>query len=388
MRICLITLDFPPTRTSGLTVYAEKVAAGLAERGHDVTVVAARRPMLINAANVMLPDNVAVVRVNVGRTEWLGLGWQAATYLRHSGGFDVVHFVDVHFAYAYGGTFVASAFQSFRQRLTSHRGRPYHTHWRNYLFRLGYYSVARWTLERLAVRRACHIIASSEATRQEFIEHYGVEAERITRVYLGVNFDRFGKLPRRYEARRRLGLPIDAPLLLYVGFSTPRKGVEYLAQAMRSVGRSVHLVMVGSWENHYREKFLRSLGEASSRVHITGYVPDEELLYYYAAADVFVLPTLLEGFGIPLIEAMAAGLPVVTTTAGSAGEVVDGAGLCVPPHDSEALAAAIERIVHDPALAQRLAERGQTRVRAVFSERRCIDEIEAIYQQYVVRECQ
>jgi glycosyltransferase involved in cell wall biosynthesis len=382
MRVCLLTLDFPPFRSSGLTIYAERIALGLAGRGHTVTVVTSSRPEHNRVDTVGLPGTVSVVRVPIGRLDWIGFGWQAARYLRsHGADFDMVHFADVHFAYAYRGPFVASAFQSFRQRLTSHQGWPYHTNWRNFLFRLIYYNGARWIMERPSARRACHIIMPSVATQQEFIEHYGVDRAHTTLVHPGIDTRRFDRLPAQGEARQRLGLPTDVPVLLYVGFSTPRKGVEYLAQALTKMKTLVvHLVMVGKWEPHYQERFLDELGSTRSRVHIAGYVPDADLPAYFAAADVFVLPTLLEGFGIPLVEAMAAGLPVVTTTAGSAGEVAGDAGLAVPPGDSTALAFALDRVLAEPSLAHQLREVGRDRARMSFNERRFAADIEAVYR--------
>jgi len=380
MRICFVTLDYPPFRGSGLTIYAETVVRGLAARGHDVTVIAASRPESERTEGSALPANVRVVRVPSGPADWIGLGWQAARYLRaHREEFDVIHFANVHFAYAYRGPFVASAFQSFRQQLTSHHGRPYHTNRRNYLFRLFYYSGAKWAMERPAVERADHLIMSSHSTQQEFVSHYGLPPDRTTLVYLGIDLQRFESLPDQTEARGQLGLPAGVPLLLYVGFSTPRKGVEYLARSLRNMQTQAHLVMVGKWEANYPERFLAALGEARPRVHLAGYVPDNELPAYFAAADLFVLPTLLEGFGIPLVEAMAAGLPLVTTSGGSAGEVAGDAGLIVPPADSVALAGALDCLLGDPDLAHRLSEIGRERAHTLFDEKRMVAAIEAVY---------
>lgn len=382
MRICLLTLDFPPYRSSGLTVYAEQLTRGLTARGHHVTVIASRRPDSERIDDLRQPDGVSVIRVPVHHLDWVGFGWQAAKYLRSQGDdFDVIHFADVHFAYAHRGAFVASAFQSFRQRLTSHNGRPYHTNWRNYLFRLVYYNGARRLMEQPTVQRARHIIMPSAATQQEFIDQYGVEMARTSLVYPGIDLGRFDALPERDEARRRLGLPDLTPILLYVGFSTPRKGVEYLAEALTRMETQARLMMVGKWEPHYQERFLEALGDSRSRVRIVGYVPDAELLNYFAAADVFVLATLLEGFGFPLVEAMAAGVPVVTTTGGSAGEIVGDAGLTVPVGDSRRLARALDRVLTERGLADRLSQAGRARAHARFDQARVAGELEAVYER-------
>ncbi|HXF69364.1 MAG TPA: glycosyltransferase family 4 protein [Thermoflexus sp.] len=384
MRICLVTLDFTPFRSSGLTVYVERLARRLAERGHQITVIAADRPKTTQADVIPMPDNVQVLRVPVGSLDWIALGWQAARYLHwHRSDFDVIHFADVHFAYAYSDRFVASAFQSFRQRLTSHRGRPYYSNWRNYLFRLIYYNVARRMMEQPAVRRATFLIMSSATTQQEFIKYYQVDPARTVLIYPGIDLSRFEGLPEQDKARRYLGLPSDGPILLYVGFSTPRKGVEYLAQALTRMKTPAYLVMVGKWEPNYQQRFLDALGDTIARVRLVGYVPEADLPIYFAAADVFVLPTLLEGFGIPLVEAMAAGLPVVTTRGGAASEVVGDAGIVVPAGDSEALARALDYVLTDPDVARQLRYAGRHRARTMFDDRRAAAEVEVVYSRFM-----
>ncbi|MEM4202702.1 MAG: glycosyltransferase family 4 protein [Candidatus Methanomethylicaceae archaeon] len=380
MRICFLTLDFPPFRSSGLTIYAERIVQGLAARGHIVTVVTSRRPDHARVEEVRLPAQVEVIRVPIGRADWIGFGWQAARYLRsHQANFDIIHFADVHFAYNYRGPFVATLLQSFRQRLLARHSRHYYADGWDYLFRLVYYSGARWIMERPAVQRASHLVAVSTTTRQEFIERYNVDPTRVTVIYIGINTQRFEKLLTQEEARRRLKLPIDKPILLYVGFSTPRKGLEYLAKALRKMRVPALLIIVGKWEARYYNRFISALGDERSRIIISGYVPDADLPLYYAAADVFVLPSLLEGFGIPLAEAMAAGVPVVTTTGGAASEIVGDGGLVVPSANSDALAWAIDQVLSDPDLAHQLSQAGRQRARTLFDESRAVAEYETLY---------
>jgi glycosyltransferase involved in cell wall biosynthesis len=249
MHVCLVTLDFPPFRGSGLTVYAEHLVEGLVSYGHQVTVLAARRrESERREASDLLPE-VRVIRFPVGPADWMALGWQAARFLHsHSREFDLVHFADVHFAYAYRGPFLASGVQSFRQRLSSHGGRTYHVNRRNLVFRTLYYSAARRLMERSAVRRAQHVVMISKATQQAFVEEYRLAPERTSVIYIGIDAERFARLPARAAARRALGLADDLPVLLYVGFSTPRKGVEYLAQALSQMQSPAQLLMVGNWE--------------------------------------------------------------------------------------------------------------------------------------------
>jgi glycosyltransferase involved in cell wall biosynthesis len=385
VHVCLVTLDFPPFRSSGLTIYAEKVVRGLVACGHDVTVIAASRPDSKKTEIIDLPPNVSLVRIPVGRADWIGLGWQAARYLRSCGiEFDLIHFADVHFAYAFRGPFVATGHQSFRQRLSSDRGRTYHVNRRDFVFRTLYYSAARWIAESPTAHRAGHIVMVSQATQREFIEHYHVPVARTTVIYTGIDLHPFTEMPRRARARQVLGLPYDVPVLLYVGFSTPRKGVEYLGRAL-SLVPAAQLLMVGKWEKYYQERFLRSLGSAQPRVRIAGYVPTAQLATYFAAADVFVLPSLLEGFGIPLVEAMAAGLPVVTTTGSAACEIIGDAGLTVPPRDSAALAGALSQVLTQPELAHLLGQRGLARAHELFDERRMAADMDSLYRRILAK---
>ena len=364
MRIALMSLDYPPYRSSGLSVYAESVALGLASRGHSVLVVTSSRPLQRWTGRVPAHEGIAVHRLPVGPFDWLGYGLQAASFLRgNRHRFDVVHFMDVHFAYAYSrsGSYTASLLQSFRQRLTSTPAGPYHTSWRNYVFRLVYYTVSRYLFEGVALRRARSLVATSESTRSEFVDSYGVARNKVQLVHIGVDLSRFaGGLPKEL-ARRRLSLSGERPILLHVGFSTPRKGVEHLAEAIGIVAVPVHLVMVGKWEKGYLDRFMRALGERADQVTVAGYVSDDVLPDYYSAADAYVSPTLLEGFGIPFVEAMASGLPIVTTTGGSAPEVVGDAGLHVPPGQSEELGRALSRVLTEPRLASRLKRNGLQR---------------------------
>lgn len=381
MRICLVSLDFPPFRSSGLTIYAENLARGLAKWGHQVTVIAGNRSHSKQFRDASAPPGIRVLRVPVGPFEWLSVGWQAARYLRyHAGSFDIIHFADVHFAYAWHGQFVASAFQSFRQRLTAHHGRPYHSGRFDYVFRKIYYTLAKRWMEQPSAWRARFLFMSSQATQREFIEHYGIPANRTSVIYPGIDLEPFQRLPDRKTARARVGLPHDVPVLLYIGFSTPRKGVEYLGHALSKLNRHVLLIMVGRWEKAYLNRFLRIIEDLQSSVRLVGYVSDEEKITYLAAADIFVFPTLLEGFGFPIVEAMAAGLPVITTSAGSAGEVAGNAGLIVPPGDSAALADALNCLLMDPALADRLRSAGQARAREHFDLWLMIKKIDRAYK--------
>jgi glycosyltransferase involved in cell wall biosynthesis len=378
MKICLVNLDFIPYRSSGLAVYGETLALGLAAAGHKVVVVSAQRPGL--AAHEW-HNQIEIYRVPLGPADWISYAWRAGPLvarLRETYAFDVIHFLDGHFAYRYRGPFVASLFQSFRQRVTSDGGWPYHSNWRSLIVRLLYYNAARWLAEAPTVRRANRLIAASQAAAEEFVTYYGIPRERVTVVPLGIDLQRF--YPRNTAAlRHQLGLE-DMTVLLYVGFCTPRKGLEYLARALHRLPDTVKVLIIGRWESSYRAKVYRALGKAADRFIELGYVSDAELPAYYALADLFVFPSLLEGFGLPIAEALACETPVVTTRAESIPEVIGPGGRIVPPRDVDALAEAIAELAGDMALRRRLGRAGRQWVLAHFNQRRMVERYLAAYE--------
>jgi len=384
MNICLLNLDYKPFRTAGLTVYGELLADGLHAAGHQVTVVAARRQ---GAPPEEVIDGVRVVRVPIGRTDWVGFGFQSARKLRgltRTECFDVVHFLDVRFAWAFRGNCVASLFESFWQRLHAKGNMPYYHSLLNLAWRYTYFMLINWTLQRWAVAHPQMWIAASQAARDEFIQHYSIPPERIVVVPLGIDTQRYQ--PRDSSSlRKKLGLE-GKRVVLYVGFTTPRKGLEYLGQALQELDPDCRLLIVGKWEPGYRESFYRSLRPATrERILEAGYVPDDDLPFYYSLADVFVFPSLLEGFGLPVAEAMACGTPVIAANTSSLPEVVGDAGVLVPAMDSAALADALRRLLGNDELRRTLGARGMQRARSIYSQAGMAARTLDVYRAYVAR---
>lgn len=380
MNLCLVNLDYPPFRTAGLGVVGEQVAAGMVARGHRVTVVTARRDRRVAAEEMR--DGVRVVRVPYGRTDWIGFGWHAGRWLRANRGFAVVHFMEARFAWAAPRPYLTSLFQSFRQSATADGGRPYHSNWRNLLFRTAYYRAAQWTLERRGARRASGWLPASQAAADEFAATYDLPQERMQLTPLGVDLGRFRPEPEGAATlRARWGLA-GRRLLFTTGFATPRKGLEYLAAALPALPTDVALLLAGRWEPGYRAKVMAAAGSAAGRIVEVGYVADADLPAYYTLADLYVTPSLLEGFAYTPAEALACGAPVVATTAGSLPETVGPGGILVPPRDPRALAAAIDALLADPARRRDLAAAGATHVRDHLSLARMLDAHEAHYHEH------
>jgi glycosyltransferase involved in cell wall biosynthesis len=220
-----------------------------------------------------------------------------------------------------------------------------------------------------SIRRAARVITVSEVCRGQIIERYGLPADRVVCVHNAAG--PAAEAIERDAARNELvalGLDPGRPYILAVGNLQPRKNLVRLIEAYRSLaaaGVDVDLLVVGA--EHYRAReVLDAAGEASGRVRFTGYISDRQLAACYTLATVFALPALFEGFGIPALEAMTHGTPVVCSRSGALPEVCGNAALYFDPTDVESITAALRRAVTDDALRDELIRKGRARA-AQFS---------------------
>lgn len=205
------------------------------------------------------------------------------------------------------------------------------------------------------LRTATLLIADSECTKSDLVRILRVPEERVRVVPLGVS--------RKFTVG--VSSKFERPTVLAVGAGSAHKNFSTLLRAHAIVlqQRPVDVVFVGIWTNRGRKRMFRitqKLG-TTSNVKNLGLVSDEELCELYRHASVFVFPSLYEGFGLPILEAMASGTPVVASTAASIPEVAGDAAILVPPKDAGAFAAAIIRVLESPELAEELRNKGLAR---------------------------
>ena len=219
----------------------------------------------------------------------------------------------------------------------------------------------------LARRHAQLVLVPSQATADECLEH-GFDAARLRVVPWGVDPVEVGE---DEVAKVRADHGLVRPYVLFVGTIEPRKNLRGLVEAMRRLdGREVDLVIVGpdGW-NEDVATLLAPLERTSIEVRSLGFLPPADLPALYAGCAAFCFPSLREGFGMPVLEAMAQGAPVVTSTGTATAEVAGGAALLVAPNDHDAIAAALGTILDEPAVAADLAERGRARAATFTWER-------------------
>ncbi|MEN8164864.1 MAG: glycosyltransferase family 1 protein, partial [Acidobacteriota bacterium] len=208
------------------------------------------------------------------------------------------------------------------------------------------------------------LIAVSEATALDVTTHLGIGRERIRVIHEGVDPNFPGENVPDHPA------DLPSPYVLFVSTLEPRKNVGGVLEAFAEAvdrGYRGHLVLVGRWG--WRTEGIRQALEGSKvrdRILHLDYVERHELAGLYAHADVFLFPSWLEGFGLPLLEAMACGTPVVTSNRSAMPEVAGSAAMCVDPADPSAIASALMKLIDDPGHRRALSEAGRRRA-ALFS---------------------
>jgi glycosyltransferase involved in cell wall biosynthesis len=216
-----------------------------------------------------------------------------------------------------------------------------------------------------SARRADHVIAVSKHTRADLIDLLGIAPERISVVYSGVDA-RFHRSPPTVRADFRRRAFAGRPYILHVGTLEPRKNLDVLIRAFTAVRQQLDLphvlALVGAPGWDYRGLFAltRRLG-VEGAVRFVGYVDPSELPLWYNGAELLAYPSEFEGFGLPVLEAMACGTPVITSASSALQEITGTAGVTVEPGSEEALQVAMARVLRDRDLQTELSEAGWRR---------------------------
>ncbi len=238
------------------------------------------------------------------------------------------------------------------------------------------------------LRRADAIIAVSECTKRDAIRFYSLPPEKITVIYEGVNPALCPVTDAEKIAQARSRYAKNRPFLLFLSTIEPRKNISALVDVLSVLhqrGYTHRLLVVGRKGWLYQSTFdhVKKTG-MESEVEFLDFVPDEELAALFAACDAFVFTSLYEGFGLPPLEAMACGAPVVCSNASSLPEVVGDAALLVNPKNVGEIVAAVERVITDRALRDDLRAKGITQA-TKFSWERAARETLKVYEKVWTR---
>ena len=232
-------------------------------------------------------------------------------------------------------------------------------------------------MRRAAAQRA-HFITISEASRRDAQDLFGIDAASITLVPPGIE-DRFRPAADRDALRARIG--IRRPAVLIVGHTQPYMNVEgALAAAGHAVSHvDLEVIKVGA-PLTMAQGAMAQTGPLDGRLRELGIISDTEIADWYAAADVLVYLPVLSGFGLPVLEAMASGTPVVASSTGAVPEVAGGAAVLVNPDDAHAAGEALARLLTGDPVRAELIRLGRERA-ARYTWRRCADETMRVYRE-------
>ena len=240
-----------------------------------------------------------------------------------------------------------------------------------------------------ATHRAAHVLTVSEASKRDILRFFRIPPDRITVVHNALD-ERFGTAPGDVDLHRvRERFQLHDPFVLYVGNIKPHKNVERLIEAFALVRTGplahVKLLIIGDEISKY-PTLRRTVHRLKLHKHVRflGFVDDRTLAALYRLATVFAFPSLYEGFGLPPLEAMASGTPVVTSNVSSLPEVVGDAAVLVEPEDVNAIAHGLRKVLLDESLRAELRARGLARA-AEFSWARSVATIHRIYTEAAAR---
>lgn len=242
-----------------------------------------------------------------------------------------------------------------------------------------------WKLNMRGLRKADRIITVSEYSKSEIIKYVGYPEDQIIVIPNAVDHNNY-YVKRNREVIKKLGIPDTQKIILYVGSEQPRKNVPFLLKAISELKKKlpdiVFLKIGTSQVPGAREKLIELIEmlEIKKEVVFVGYVSENDLTKYYNAADLFVFPSLYEGFGLPPLEAMACGTPVITSNLTSLPEVVGDSAITIDPYDVNAFAEAMYNLLTDEKLREKMINKGLKRAQ-LFNWEKSAEKTLKVYQQ-------
>ena len=403
LRICLLSYRCDP-HCGGQGVYLQNLSRALKALGHKIEVVVGPpQPNVDNGIPVYQPPSLDLYNPNnlfrmptlkelsqpINLIEWLGVstmgfpepytfGLRARRFLRNKRQrYDIVHdnqglayalitiknwlptIATVHHPVTIDRKIAVRSASSIWKKMQQ---------WRWYSF-IG--------MQKRVARTLSHIITVSKTAGRDISRDFNISPARFRIIPNGISTDLFYPIPEIPREKNQLIATNSADM--------PLKGLYYLLKAVAIVAqtRPVKLTVVGTpKKNGYSQRLIQQLG-IGNIITFTGRIAHERFVREYARATVAVVPSVYEGFGLPVGEAMACAVPVISTTGGALPEVVGDAGILVPPADPDALAHAILTILEQPQLAQGLGQAGYRRVQQHFTWKKAAEKTVAVYREAI-----
>ncbi len=401
LKICMISYRSNP-HCGGQGVYIRNLSRALTDLGHSVEVVAGPPDPLLDSdvklsmldcLNLYDPENMFrtpradELKNPINLIEWLSVstqgypepftfGLRAYQYLKNRlSQYDIIHdnqslsygllalsrsiptVATIHHPITVDRRIAVKSVRSFRKKVQ-------HLRWYSFI-----------GMQKRVSRRLPRIITVSDFSKQDIIREFNIPEERFSVVPNGINTQIFHPVEGIEREKDRIIVTNSADM--------PLKGLYYLLQAVHDISkkRNIRLTVIGKpKENGGVEKLIDKL-RIGHLIDFTGRITDEEFVLQYARAAIAVVPSVYEGFGLPVGEAMASGIPVISTTGGALPEVAGDAAVLVPPRDPEALAKAITGLLDNPKRAEELGKAGYKRVMEQFTWKNAAEKTVEAYRE-------
>jgi glycosyltransferase involved in cell wall biosynthesis len=403
LKICLLSYRSNP-HCGGQGVYVKNLSRALVDSGHDVHVISgpprleldADIPInqlpcldLYNPAALFRVPSLNELKSPINLAEWVGVstmgfpepftfGIRAFQFLRnHFRQYDIVH---DNQSLSYGIWAIGRRMPTvatIHHPITIDRRiavRSVRSAWKKFKY-LRWYSFIG--MQKRVSRTLSHIITVSTCARDDICSDFNISPDKFRIVPNGIDTELFHPVPQIQREKNRIIVTNSA--------DTPLKGLYYLLHAMADMAktRKIRLVVVGSpKKNGGIDRLITQLG-IGRLVTFTGRISHEEFVRQYAKASAAVVPSVYEGFGLPVGEAMACGVPVISTTGGALPEVVGDAGILVPPENVNALSEAIAGVLDNPDMASRLGQAGYERVHRYFTWKQAAEKTVETYREVI-----
>ncbi len=404
LKVCLLTYRGNPT-CGGQGVYIKHLSKALADEGHQVDVISGppyphlddnvrliKMPSLdlYHPDHLFHPERISDLANPLNMYEYLNVctgsfpepftfGERVYSYLKkRRKKYDIVHdnqcisygigrlaqkvmptLVTIHHPITVDRQEDYKVAKTLRQKFRVHR----------------WYSFINMQLS--VAKKFSHIITVSEFTKKDIAKEFSLDENKFRVVYNGINNEFF--YPKQNGPRP------ENSLIVTNSADTPLKGLNFLLEAVAEIRKKqpICLTVIGQpKKNGIIENLVNKLG-VSDIVRFTGRIENEEFADYYAKSTIAVVPSLYEGFGIPAAEAMASGVPLVSTSGGALAEVVGKAGIVVPPADTKALVNGITHLLNSPEDRKKYAQAGLERVNSVFSWQKAAREVTKVYREVI-----
>ena len=388
MRIAFITFEYPPLIGGGAGTYAVNVTRELAKLGHEVTVFTPQIESIesdddnekLKVCRIALNDNLPFRALQF----WLKLPW-AIKNMESSNKFDIIHFNGLSYWFVKNELSEAPNVVTIHHLVTD-TIKCNNLSWISRIKDIsGENSFLMPFLEKRCIKCADKIISVSKFTKKQIVDTYGISPEKIDVIYNGIELNEQTFTEEEFEeSRKQFNLP-QKPVILFVGrVDDHRKGLDVLLKSFKIVLEKIDciLLVVGKGNQNEARILATSMGILDD-VFFTGFVDEITLKKCYQLCDVYVVPSRLEGFGLTILEAMAAGKPVVATNVGAIPEIITDKenGILVEPNDIDGISNAVCTILQNEMPLQNYEKENIHFIKDIFNWEKNAKETEQTYMQ-------